>query len=63
MARKALLEKSSVDGTDGLWKDIYDVSTDTTLTSQHECWYASTGKYESIRVEQTEKLNRSRSSC
>ena len=34
---KALLEKSSIDGTDDLWKDIYDVCTDTTQTRQHEC--------------------------
>ena len=38
---KALSRKLDANGTDGLWKDIYDVSTDTTLTSQHECWYAS----------------------
>ncbi len=36
---KALLGKPSVDRTDDLWKDIYDVSTDTTLTRQHECCY------------------------
>ena len=34
MARKALLEKSSVDRTDDLWKDIYDASTDTILDRQ-----------------------------
>ena len=34
--RRSIARKLDANGTDGLWKDIYDVCTDTTQTSQHE---------------------------
>ncbi len=39
--RRSLARKLDANGTDDLWKDIYDVCTDTTQTTQLS-WYAST---------------------